>query len=142
MIALGDSIRFTHPQSRLLLGFLRLQKSLLLQVCDNLPHCFLHARLFAMNVDFGILGCFIRSTDTGELLDLAGTGLLVEALGVALLRDLKGHVDVDLDEGDGLVAGVGALGVQGAGEVTVGPVGRDEGGDGDGGRVGEELRNL
>jgi hypothetical protein len=49
---------------------------------------------------------------------------------------------VDLDEWDGLVVGALSLGVKRASEVTVGAVGRDEGGDGDSGGVGEELSDL
>jgi hypothetical protein len=48
---------------------------------------------------------------------------------------------VALDEGDGLVVALG-LGVQVAGKVTVCAEGGDEGGDGDGGGVSEELGDL
>ena len=94
--------------------------------------------------DLGVLGGLVGGADAGELLDLAGAGLLVEALGVALLGDLDGHVDVDLDEGDGVVAGLlrpGRL-VQVARQLPVRLEGRDERGQRDGGRVGEELGNL
>ena len=84
----------------------------------------------------------VRSRDASELLDLAGTGLLIQALGIALLSNLEGHVNEDLDERDRLVAVLVRLSVQIAGEITVRPVGRDEGGDGDGGRVSEELGDL
>lgn len=92
--------------------------------------------------DLGVLGGLVGAADAGELLDLAGARLLVQALGVALLGDGDGDVDVDLDEGDGVVAvGVGG-GVQVARELAVGAEGRDEGGEGDGGGVGEELGDL
>src|SRR5687768_13122744 len=40
----------------------------------------------------------VGSADPGELRDLPGARLLVEALRVALLADLDGRVHVDLDE--------------------------------------------
>lgn len=89
-----------------------------------------------------LLGLLVRGGDAGELLDLASAGLLVEALGVTLLRDLEGHVDVDLDEGNGLVAALGGLGVELTSDLTVCSVGGDEGCDGNGGGVGEELGDL
>ena len=75
-------------------------------------------------------------------LDLARPRLLVQALGVAGLGDLEREVDVDLDEGERLVVGGCRGGVQLAGLLAVGLVGRDEGGDGDGGGVGEEFGDL
>lgn len=92
--------------------------------------------------DFRVAGLLVGSGNTSELLDLAGASLLVETLGVTLLGNLEGHVNVDLDEWDGLVVGALSLGVKRASEVTVGAVGRDEGGDGDSGGVGEELSDL
>lgn len=69
-------------------------------------------------------------------LDDASPSLLVKALGVALLDLLKGGINVDLDERDL------ALLVDGTGELTVGEVRRDEGGEGRGSRRGYELGDL
>lgn len=92
-------------------------------------------------MDLWLLGGLVGGADAGEVLDLTGAGLLVEALRVALLGLLDGDVDEDLDEGEGRVGVVGLL-VQGAGLVAVGLVGRDEGGQGEAGRVGKELCDL
>lgn len=94
-----------------------------------------------MNMNFWLLRRLIRGADTGEFFDLAGLGLLVETLGVALLGFLDGHVDENFDEGQ---RGVGVLGVgvEFAGELAVGFVGGDEGGEGDGCGVGEEFGDL
>lgn len=98
----------------------------------------------ALDGDLGILGGLIRRADACELGDFALSGLLIQALGVALLGLLDGNVDVDLDESQGLVIGVrgGRCGVQLAGGLPILLEGRDEGGDGNGGRVGEEFGNL
>jgi hypothetical protein len=97
----------------------------------------------SLDGDLRVVRLFVGSRDTGEVLDLAGTSLLVEALGITLLGDLEGHVDVDLDERQGVVIALGAgLFVKLAGKIAIGPIGRDEGGDGDGGGVGKELSDL
>ena len=41
---------------------------------------------------------FVRIVDSGEALELAGAGLLVEALRIALLADVDRRVAEDLDE--------------------------------------------
>ena len=69
-------------------------------------------------------------------LDLAGAGLLVEPLGVALLDDGERRVDEDLYEREA------ALRVQRARDGAVGAVRRDERGERDARRVREELRDL
>lgn len=69
-------------------------------------------------------------------IDLARAGLLVEALGVALLDDVEGRVDEDLDERKARLL------VQLARDGAVGAVGRDERGERDAARVREELRDL
>ena len=49
--------------------------------------------------ELGVLGDLVRVVDAGEPLDLAGERLLVQALGIAVLRELvERGVDVDLDE--------------------------------------------
>jgi hypothetical protein len=86
--------------------------------------------------------CLIRSRDTSELLNNTLTSLLVQTLGVTLLGHLNGDINIDLDERQtGLLAGRGNL-VQLAGSVTILPVGRDEGSNGDGVGVGEQLGDL
>jgi hypothetical protein len=119
-----------------------LQQTLLLEVVGDDLDSLLHAGLLAVNVDLCVLGSLVRSADASELLDLASASLLVETLGVALLGNLEGDVNVDFDKRNGLVVVVCALSVKRASEVTVGPVGRDEGGDCYGGGVGEELGDL
>lgn len=91
----------------------------------------------------GVVRGLVGGADAGELLDFAGAGLLVQALGVALLSDGDGHVNIDLDEGDGLVGAAGRRGgVQLARGLAVRLVGGNEGGQGNGRRVGEELGDL
>lgn len=96
-----------------------------------------------MDVNLRALGRLVWRRDAGELGDHTGTSLLVQALGITLLGDLDGDVDVDLDEREGFVVGAGVGGsVQVAGGLAVGFVGGDEGGYGDGGGVCEEFGDL
>ena len=85
-------------------------------------------------MDLSLLRGFVRGGNTREILDLAFPRFGVETLRVTLLDDGKGRVDVDLDEGDRR----GMLLVERSGEVTVGLVGRDEGGEGERAGEGEE----
>lgn len=86
--------------------------------------------------------CLIRGGDTSELLNNTLTSLLVQTLGVTLLSNLNGDINIDLDERQtGLLAGGSSL-VQLTGSVTILAVGRDERSDGDGVGVGEQLGNL
>ena len=103
-------------------------KSLLLEVLDNLLNGSSNIHLVCSNVDFRLLRGLVRRRDTRELFDLSLSGLGVKTLGVTLLDDGEGRIDVDLDEGDRRVV----LLVQGSGKVTVGLVGRDECGEGEG----------
>lgn len=109
---------------------------------DNLGNTLLDSVLGSLDGDLRVQGRLIGGGDASELLDLASAGLLVETLGITLLGDLEGHVDVDLDEGDGLVAALVGLGVQLSGDVTVCSVGGDERSNSDGGRIGKELGDL
>lgn len=110
---------------------------------DDVGDAFLDRLLGRLDGDLGVFGGLVGRADAGEFLDLSRAGLLVEALGVALFGHLDGHLDVDLDEGDRLVGRTRALGgVQSARQVPVRLEGRDEGCQGDGGRVGEELGDL
>jgi hypothetical protein len=122
---------------------LDLEVALLSEPIDDLEDALLDRVLVSLDGDLRVVRLLIGSRDAGEVLDLAGTGLFVETLGITLLGDLEGHVDVDLDERQGVVITLGTgLFVKLAGKIAVGPVGGDERGDGDGGRVGKELSNL
>ncbi len=94
-----------------------------------------------MDMDLRILRRLVRRTDPRELLDLARSSFLVQTLGISLLGLLDGDVDEDFDEGE---RGVGVLGVgvQVAGDLAVGFVGGDEGGEGYCGGIGEEFGDL
>ena len=61
-------------------------------------------------MNIGCLGDLVGRGDAREVRDLAGAGILVEALGVALFADLKRGVDEDRDE----LAGIEALAPTGA----------------------------
>ena len=95
-----------------------------------------------MNVDLGLQGLLVWSTDAGELGNFSLTGLFVKTLGITLLSDLDGNVDPNLDEGDtGITTGPLSL-VQLTGQVAISSVWADEAGDGDGGGIGEEFGDL
>ena len=118
-----------------------LEQTLLLEVlCDD-DDSLLNTGVCRVNVDFRLLGGLVGSTDAGKVLDDTGAGLLVETLGIALLGLFDGNVDVDFDEGQGSLCVFGLF-VEFAGGLAVGLVGGDEGGQGEGGGVGEELCDL
>ena len=52
----------------------------------------------ALSTMSAVLGDFVVRIDAGEIPDLAGAGLPIEPLGIALLADLERRVDEDLDE--------------------------------------------
>ncbi|KAH0238605.1 hypothetical protein KCV06_g65, partial [Aureobasidium melanogenum] len=106
-----------------------LEKASLLEVLGDDDDSLLDTGVCRVNVDLGLLGGLVGSTDAGEVLDDTGAGLLVKTLGVTLLGFLDGDVNVDLDEGERSV-GVGGLLVEFAGGLTVGLVGGDEGSQG------------
>jgi hypothetical protein len=121
----------------------QLQQILLFQIRHNLPNRIFYTRLLAINQNFRLLRLLIRRADASELLDLARARLLIQSLGIPLLRRLDGDVDENLDEGQGFVFLVGrGRGVQAACYLAVGFVWRDEGGDGNGGAIGEEFGDL
>ena len=97
-----------------------------------------HARLDGergrVEHQLGSLRGLVGRRDAGELRDLAGAGLLVEALRVAPLAGLERRVDVHLDEV--------ARREERPGRVAVRAVGRDERGQHEHAAVGEELRDL
>lgn len=89
-----------------------------------------------------LLRRFIRRRDAREVRDLARASLLVKALRIPPLRLLDRDVDEYFDEGDRVVAALTGAFVQIARDLAVRDVGRDEGGEGDGGGVCEELCYL
>lgn len=80
----------------------------MLQVLCNLPHSILNASLGALDQNLWVLRSFVRRADARELGDLALARLLVEALWIAGFGDLERDLDVNLDEREGLIGGVGA----------------------------------
>lgn len=137
--ACACSIYIRRPATGMCINLL--QQTLLLEVVGDDLDSLLHAGLLAVDVDLRVLGSLVRSADTSELLDLARASLLVQTLGVALLGLLDGDVNEDLDEGERSLAVLGVV-MEVTGDLTVGLVGRDKGGEGDGGAVGEELGDL
>ena len=81
-----------------------------------------------------LLGRLVGRIDAGEVLELAAPGLLVQALGIALLGDRERRVDEDLDE----LARRPAARAPSA----LGAEGRDEGGDDDEAGVDHQLGHL
>ena len=84
----------------------------------------------------GCAGGLVRVVDAGEALELAGAGLGVEALGVALLAELDRRVDEHLDERE-----IGR-GVELPHRVAVGPVGAHERHERDEAGVGHQGRDV
>ena len=107
----------------------------------NLGNRFLDALLVAPDVDLWVLRRLVWAADAGELWDLTRAGKLVKAFGVTRLGDLKRQINKDLDELERRVVALD-LSVQSACGLAVGSEGGDERGDGDCGRVSEELRDL
>ena len=93
---------------------------MLLEVGEDLLRRLLGRLVLGLDHQLGVLRRLVGVGDAGELLDLAGAGLRVEALDVALLADLDRGLDVGLDE-----AAVHHL----ARLVADLAVGRDRGGD-------------
>lgn len=130
--------KITTPKS----WYLNADQALLLEVLDNLGDALLHRVLVRVDRYLGLVRGLVRRRDTSKVLDLASPGLLVQTLGVTLLGDLNGDIDVDLDKGQGRIAAGAALLVQVARDLAVGLVRADEAGDGDGAAVGEQLGDL
>lgn len=110
--------------------------ALLDKVVGDLLDSLLDRQLGRLDVQLRLERRLVRSRNTGELLDLTGTGLLVKALGITLLGNLNRDVNKDLDKRK-----LGLL-VDLASKVAVGTVWRDERGDGNGCRISKELGNL
>src|SRR5579859_1201741 len=68
------------------------------QVCHDLGHAFLHAVPVGMQRDLWRLRWLVGGIYAGEVLDLAGARLAVQALGVALLAYLDGRIQENFDE--------------------------------------------
>lgn len=118
------------------------QVALGVKVSNNLLNSILDRQIHVLKVDLGLLRRLVGSGDTSELLNDTLTSLLVQALRITLLGNLNGDINVHLNEGEtGALAGRGDF-VQLAGSVTVLAVRRDERGNGDGARVGEQLGDL
>lgn len=97
-----------------------------------------HVNLVGPDMDLGVGGSLVRGRDTCKVLDLTGSSLFVQALGVSLLDDGKRGVDEDFDKRDG----GRVFFVQLSGELSVRDVWGDEGGEGDGGRERKEEGNF
>lgn len=96
----------------------------------------------SLDSDLSVLRLLVRSRNAGEILDLTSASLLVKTLGITLLGNFEGHINVDFDEGDWLIATLCGLLVQITGDLAIRSVGRDKRGNGDGRRVGEELGDF
>ncbi|KAI3478708.1 hypothetical protein L1887_59345 [Cichorium endivia] len=120
------------------LGHLELEVALVEEILGNDAHRVLDRSCVGVDVDFGVLGLLVRCRDTGELLDFAGLGLLVETLGVTALARLDAGVDKHLDKGK---LGHMRL-VELPCDLAVRLVRRDERGDGDRGGRRKEQRDL
>src|SRR5690348_4755280 len=104
------------------------------QLLDDQVRGFVGRHLCRVDADFGVLRLLVRAVDAGEILELAGAGLGIEALGVALLGFGERRIDKDLEEL--------ALGNHPPDHVPLGPERRDEGRQHDETRVGHEPRDL
>lgn len=118
-----------------------LQQPPLLKILRNLGNRVLYTLLITPDVDLRVLRRLVRAADTSELGDLARAGKLVQTLGVTRLGDLERQVDEDLDELERRVVALDFSVQRACGGAVCGE-GRDEGGDGDCGGVGEELCDL
>lgn len=94
-----------------------------------------------LDSDFRVRRLLVWRRNTSEFLDFTGTSLLVQTLRIALLGNFERNVDKDFDKGNGLLITL-SLSVKFTGRVAVGSVGRNEGRNGDGGRIGKELSDL
>ena len=100
-----------------------------------------HVEPLGVHAQLRVPGHVVGVGDARELLDLTRSCLLVQALGISLLGLLYGDVNEDFDEWERAV-GVGGVGVELSRELAVGLVWGDEGCEGEGGGVGEELGDL
>jgi hypothetical protein len=86
----------------------QLQQALLLQILDNLSYSLLNTRLVAPYGDLRVFRRLVGGADARKLGDLAFTSLLVEALGIPLLRLLERNVDENFDESERVILGMGS----------------------------------
>ena len=98
----------------------RAHEALFFEPRQNLVDGFFDGFFARVDFDFGVGGSFVGVGDAGEVLDLAGTRLGVEALGVALFDHGQGSFHVDLDEGrvalGAALVAHGAVGADGSGD--------------------------
>lgn len=115
---------------------------LLLQILDNLCNTLLHTVFMRLDHNLGLLRRLIRGRNTSKVLNLARPSLLVQSLGVTLLRHLNGDVNIDLHKRQRRVAALTTLLVQVTRDLAVGNVRRNETGEGNGAAVGKQLGDL
>src|SRR5713226_617420 len=102
-----------------------------LQVVEDFGDRLGDRQLVGRQLDVRPEGRFVRRGNPGEFLDLVGAGFRVQAFGVALLADFDRRVHIDFDEF--------ARRYHRAHQVAVRAVGRNERGDDDDARVGEQF---
>src|SRR5688572_7853644 len=112
----GDEAR-ARPRRRKRMGSI-LDEAVLGEVVDEREGGLVDGHLARTQHQLGGERLLVRGGDSGEFGDLAGAGLLVEALRVPAFAGLDRGADVALDEGAG--------GGDGARAVAIAAVGRDE----------------
>lgn len=100
----------------------RANQALFCQVVHNLLHALLDAQLIGSNGDLRGLWCFIWCRDSGEILDHTSSRLCIQTFGVPLLRLLQGHINVDFNEGQCLIASLTCIRMKVTGNLSIRPV--------------------
>lgn len=95
------------------------------KIVENGLSAFVDTKLVCIDLDFGRGWGLIRIVNASEVLNLALTSLLIQALGVTLLGDLKRDIDMNLHERNA------SLLMDLAGYLAIGDIRGDEGGGGD-----------
>src|SRR5215203_4958528 len=91
-------------------GHLFFDQAQLGQLSEDLLRALIGRRRLGVDAKLGALGCLVRIRDAGELLDLTGERLRVEALHVALGASIDRRIDVNLDEATELLNHLSRLG--------------------------------
>lgn len=123
----------------------RRQIPLLVQIRNDLPHRLLHRDLMVPDMNLRVERRLVGSTDPRKLLDHPLPRLLIQPLGIPLLRHLDRHVDVHLHKRQPLrlLSPRGRrLLVQLPRHIPIRPVRTDKRRDRHTGAVREELRHL
>src|SRR3989442_606515 len=107
------------------------EKAVALEQPQQLGDGLYHGQAVGAQHQLRALGRLVRVVDSREALHLTGTGFLVQALGIPLLRLVDRAIDVDLEKRK-----LGVL-VQLANQIAVATVGTDEARQRDHGRVAE-----